>query len=64
MLGCVLLHVVAATRPVNLAVDWTWGNFCGGVVDYGVGIACARGVWCGDSVRAGGVNNLYDLSVA
>jgi hypothetical protein len=63
MLGRVLLHVVEAARPVNLAVDWTWGDLGGGVVDYVVGVACARGVWRG-GVRTRGVNNFYDLGIA
>ena len=43
MLRGVLLHVVEAAGPINLAVDWAGGNFGGGVVDYVVGIA-----WIGD----------------
>jgi hypothetical protein len=56
--------VVEAARPVNLAVDWTWGDLGGGVVDYVVGVACARGVWRGGGVRTRGVNNLYYLGIA
>jgi hypothetical protein len=43
MLRGVLLHVVDAAGPVNLAVDWAGGNFCGGVVDHVV-----RFAWAGD----------------
>jgi len=35
----VLLHVVEAAGPVNLAVDGAGGDFGRGVVDYVVGIA-------------------------
>jgi hypothetical protein len=64
MLGCVLLHVVEAAGPVNLAVDWTWGNCRGGVVDYVVRVTCAGGVWRGSGVRTRGVNNFYYLGIA
>ena len=64
MLGRVLLHVVEAAGPVNLAVDWTWGNCCGGVVDYVVGVPRAGGVWRGGGVCTRGVNNFYDLGIA
>jgi hypothetical protein len=45
MLRGVLLHVVEAAGPINLAVDGAGGNFGGGVVDYGVGVAWIGGVW-------------------
>jgi hypothetical protein len=57
MLGRVLLHVVEAARPVNLAVDWTGGDFRRGVVDHVVGAACARGVRRGGGVRPRGLDN-------
>jgi hypothetical protein len=43
MLRAVLLHVIEAAGPVNLAVDGTGGDFCGGVVDYLMRVA-----WAGD----------------
>ena len=53
----VLLHVIEAAGPVNLAVDGTGWNFGGGVVNYVMGIARpASGDW--------GVNDFYDLRVA
>ena len=57
MLRGVLLHVVEAAGPVNLAVDGAGGDFGGGVVNYVMGIARpASGDW--------GVNDFYDLRVA
>ena len=44
VLGSVLLHVIEAAEPVNLAVDGAGGDFRGGVVDYVMGIAWVRGV--------------------
>jgi hypothetical protein len=43
MLRAVLLHVIEAAGPVNLAVDGAGGDFCGGVVDYVMRVA-----WAGD----------------
>jgi hypothetical protein len=43
MLRGVLLHVLEAAGPVNLAVDGAGGHFCGGVVDYVMRVA-----WAGD----------------
>jgi hypothetical protein len=69
MLRGVLLHVVEAAGPVNLAVDGACGNFCGGVVDYAMGVAWIGGVWR-DSVWPGGgvcvwrVNDFYYSGVA
>jgi hypothetical protein len=43
-----------------LAVDWTGGNFGGGVVDYVVGIAWIGGVWAGGVWR---INHFYYLGI-
>jgi len=60
--------VVEATGPVNLAVDGAGGDFCGGVVDYVMGIAWARSIWRGvirrGGLRARGVNYLYYSGIA
>jgi hypothetical protein len=45
MLSGVLLHVIHAARPVNLAVDGTCGHGCAGVVDYLMSVVWAAGVW-------------------
>jgi hypothetical protein len=44
MLRGVLLHVVEAAVPVNVAVDGAGGNFGGGVVNDVVGIGWIRDV--------------------
>ena len=61
VLGSVLLHVIEAAGPVNLAVDGAGRDFRGGVVDYVMGVAglgdvCPRGVWR--------VNDFYYTGVA
>lgn len=61
MLRGVLLHVVEAAGPVNLAVDGAGGEFGCGVVDYVMGIAWVRGIG-GGGVRR--VNDFYHLRVA
>jgi hypothetical protein len=61
MLRGVLLHVVEAARPVNLAVDGADRDFGGGVVDYVIGIAWVGGIWAGGVWR---VNNFYYLDIA
>jgi hypothetical protein len=61
VLRCVLLHVVEAAGPVNLAVDGAGGDFGGGVVDYVIRVAWVRGAWAGDVWR---VNYFYYLGVA
>jgi hypothetical protein len=69
MLRGVLLHVVKAAGPVNLAVDGACGNFGCGVVDYVMGVDWIGGVWR-DSVWPGGgvcvrrVNDFYHLGTA
>ena len=55
----VLLHVIEAAGPVNLAVDGTGGDFGGGVVDYPVRIAGVGGVRPGGGLRGASVNDLY-----
>jgi hypothetical protein len=58
----VLLHVVDAARPINLAVDGPGGNFRRCVVNYVVGVA-----WSVGSRTRGGVwrvNNFDYLGVA
>jgi hypothetical protein len=55
----VLLHVIEAAGPVNLAVDRASGDFGRGVVDNVVRVTWARGVW-----RGGSVNNFYYLGIA
>ena len=62
VLGSVLLHMIHAARPINLAVDGTGGNFGCGVVDHVVGIAWIGDVWPSGGVRS--VNNFYDLRIA
>jgi|ERR1700722_880508 len=62
MLGGVLLHMIDAARPVNLAVDGTCGNFSGGVMDHVLGITWSGDVWPSDGVR--NVNDFYDLRIA
>ena len=61
----VLLHVVQAAGPVNLAVDGAGGDFGCGVVDYLMGIAwvggAGRGVIGRCGSRAGSVNDFYYL---
>ena len=57
----VLLHVVEAAGPVNLAVDGAGGDFGGGVVDYVMRIAWVCGVWEGGVWC---VNDFYYLGVA
>jgi hypothetical protein len=64
MLRGVLLHVVEAAGPVNLAVDGAGGNFGCGVVDYVLGVAWVGDVWPAGGVRAWGVNDFYDLGIA
>jgi hypothetical protein len=65
MLRGVLLHVVEAARPINLAVDGAGGNFGGGVVDYVVGVARVGDVWpAGGSLRGRSLDDFYHWRVA
>jgi hypothetical protein len=57
----VLLHVVDAARPVDLAVDGAGGNFGAGVVNDVAGIARVCSVWRGGACC---VNNFDYLRAA